>query len=104
MIRKIVFVSGAAIVFLGLLVLGAVGWVGSERALHPGYYHYKWSLASFPDLHPENISIQSTTGVTLRGRFFPNEGRSLIVLASGYGDTQEQMLPFAEFLHKAGYN
>lgn len=104
MIRKILLVSGAVLVFLSLLVLGGIGWVGSERALHPGYYHYKWTLASFPDLHPENIEIQSATGVTLRGRFFPSTGRSLVVLASGYGDTQDQMLPFAEFLHKAGFN
>src|SRR5262249_15957319 len=29
---------------------------------------------------------------------------SLIILANGYGDTQDQVLPFANFLHSAGFN
>jgi alpha-beta hydrolase superfamily lysophospholipase len=28
----------------------------------------------------------------------------LVILASGYGDTQDQMLSIAEFLHHAGFS
>jgi dipeptidyl aminopeptidase/acylaminoacyl peptidase len=103
MFRKLLVRAVAPVVMLSVLVLGGVGWVGSERALHPGYYHYNWSLASFPDLHAETVSIHSSTGINLTARFFPGARRALIVLASGYGDTQDQMLPFADFLHKAGF-
>jgi uncharacterized protein len=102
MFRKALVRAVAPLVALSILVLGGVGWVGSERALHPHYYHYKWSLSSYPDLKAENIKIHSSTGVVLYGRYFPAQRHALIILASGYGDTQEQMLPFADFLHRAG--
>jgi dipeptidyl aminopeptidase/acylaminoacyl peptidase len=104
MVRKLVARSVGAFIILSVLALGGIGWVGSERALHPGYYHYKWSLASYPDLHPEEIDFRSSTGVVLKGRFFHGVSRQLIVLVSGYGDTQDQMLPFAEFLTRAGFS
>ncbi|MFZ0594303.1 MAG: alpha/beta hydrolase [Bryobacteraceae bacterium] len=103
MIRKVVFRSAIAVIAVFALI-GVVGWIGSERALHPAYYHYKHSLADYPDLHPEDIAVKSASGVVLRGRFFEGPNRDLIVLASGYGDTQDQMLPYAEFLRQAGFD
>ncbi|MGA8597256.1 MAG: alpha/beta hydrolase [Bryobacteraceae bacterium] len=103
MIRKVVFRSAIAVIAVFALI-GVVGWIGSERALHPAYYHYKHSLADYPDLHPEDIAVKSASGVVLRGRFFEGSNRDLIVLASGYGDTQDQMLPYAEFLRQAGFD
>lgn len=88
---------------LSLGILGVVGWIGSERALRPGYPHYKWNLATFPDLHPETLQTIAADKITLRGRFFRGDRPSLIILTSGYGDTQDQMLPIAEFLHRAGF-
>jgi uncharacterized protein len=90
-------------VLLSLGTLGVVGWIGSERALRPGYPHYKWNLATFPDLRPETIRAIAADKITLSGRFFRGNRPSLIILASGYGDTQDQMLPIAEFLHRAGF-
>jgi len=89
---------------LVLAVLGTVGWVGSERALHPGYQHYDWSLETFPDLHPEHIHVRGADNVLLDGLFFPGDRPSLVILASGYGDTQVQMFSIAEFLHHAGFS
>ena len=104
MIRKLGLRLAALVVLISLIAIAAVGWIGSERALHPGYYHYKWSVASFPELNPQAIQIHSSTGVSLAGRFFPGSRQALIILASGYGDTQDQLLPFADFLHKAGFS
>lgn len=100
---KFLITSAAAGLILAVLALGIIGWVGSERALHPAYPRYGWSLANYPDLHPQEIRVRTADSIVLNGRFFPGDRRSLVVLASGYGDTQEQMLPFAEFLHQAGF-
>src|SRR6202044_2637337 len=104
MLRKITLWSVAGLVLLSLASLGAIGWVGSERALHPEYHQYDWSLATFPDLDPERIQVRSVDNVLLDGRFFRGAHSSLVILASGYGDTQDQMLSIAEFLHSAGFS
>lgn len=104
MLRRITLWCVAGLVLLCLASLGAIGWVGSERALHPDYRRYQWSLATFPDLEPEHIQVRSVDDVLLDGRFFRGADSSLVILASGYGDTQDQMLSIAEFLHRAGFN
>ena len=95
--------SVAAVALLSLAVVGAIGWIGSERALHPAYHRYDWSLSTFPDLHPQQIQVRSGDGIVLHGRFFRGERPALVILASGYGDTQDQMLSIAEFLHGVGF-
>ena len=92
------------LLFLSLTALVVIAWVGSERALHPAYPRYEWSLATYSDLHPQQIRVRSADEAILDGRFFSGSRRSLVILASGYGDTQDQMLPIAEFLHQAGFN
>lgn len=102
--RKTAWSAAAACVGILLAATAAIGWIGSERALHPAYHAYKWSLSDYRDLHPEKITIHSTTGVNLEGNFFPGSDRALVVLVSGYGDTEDLMLPYAEFLHRAGFD
>lgn len=104
MFRKVAVRLTAVLLLLVLIAVGAIGWMGSERALHPGYHKYKWSLTSFRDLRPEAVHIHSSTGIDLQGRFFAGQNRGLLIVASGYGETQDQVLPFAEFLHRSGFN
>ena len=104
MLRKILLRGVAPLCAAAVLMFGTVGWIGSERALRPHYYHYQQSLASFPDLHEEPVRFHSSTGIDLVGRWFRGTNRSTILLANGYGDTQDQMLPIADFLHRAGFN
>jgi fermentation-respiration switch protein FrsA (DUF1100 family) len=104
MLRKILLRGVAPLCAAAVLMCGTVGWIGSERALRPHYYHYQQSLASFPDLHEEPVRFHSSTGIDLVGRWFRGTNRSTILLANGYGDTQDQMLPIADFLHRAGFN
>jgi hypothetical protein len=75
---------------LSLACFGTISWVGSERALHPGYERYEWSLDTFPDLQPEHIHVLSAGNVLLDGRFFLGARPVLVILISGYGDTQDQ--------------
>jgi uncharacterized protein len=103
-LRRITLWCIAGLVVVSLASFGAIGWVGSERALHPEYHRYEWSLATFPDLDHESIQIRTADNVLLYGRFFPGAHSSLVILASGYGDTQDQMLSIAEFLHSAGFS
>lgn len=85
-------------------LLGVTGWIGSERAIHPGVKHYSWGLADYPDLHPEEVTFESRrTNTRIAGSFFRGARLAIVVLSHGYGDTQEQMLPYTEFLHRAGF-
>ncbi|HEY3825931.1 MAG TPA: alpha/beta hydrolase [Bryobacteraceae bacterium] len=102
--KRIILSILAGLVFLSLLAFGAIGWVGSERALRPAYRKYDWTLATYPDLRPEPFHVRTADNITLEGRFFPGDRKSLVILASGYGDTQDQMLSIGEFLHRAGYS
>ena len=97
----------ALIVALVLLPLAAVlliAWSAARQALRPGPPHYDWSLADFPELPCEPVRLPGAGGVELAGRFFPGASPATIVLSHGYGDTQDQMLPWAKFLHRAGFS
>ena len=96
----------AAVGFLPALIvfLGGIGWIGSERAIHPAPAHYATTLADYPGLHPSEIRFPSRTHVVIAATFFPGVRRAAIVLSHGYGDNQAQMLPYAAFLHRAGYS
>ena len=102
--RRILPLLLAGVLLFALVCVGVIAWIGSERALHPGYHSYAWTLATFPDLHPEPVRVRATDHISLEGRFFRGTRSSLIILVSGYGDTQDQMLSIAEFLHRAGFN
>jgi fermentation-respiration switch protein FrsA (DUF1100 family) len=85
-------------------VLVGVGWYASGRAIRPKQNRYDETLSDFPELKPESVRFKTRDGVTLAGRFFPGTSRSTIILSHGYGDDQNQMLPWADFLHAAGFS
>jgi uncharacterized protein len=89
---------------VGALAMGAVCWSASTRAIHPAEHGYKWSLATYPDLQGRDVRFPSRTGIQIQGRLFPGSKPAVIVLSHGYGDTQDQLLPFAHFLHQAGFS
>ena len=94
---------GIGLIATLIALLGGVGWVGSERAIHPRAQRYATGLADYPELHPEEVSLR-IAGTRIAGSFFPGARPALIVLSHGYGDNQAQMLPYANFLHRAGYS
>src|ERR1019366_8925015 len=107
--RRSLFKRAARIMAIGFVpalmaLLGGVGWIGSERAIHPAARHYATTLADYPDLDSREIGFQSRTHVMIAASFFPGVRHAVIVLSHGYGDNQAQMLPYAEFLHRAGYS
>lgn len=94
----------AVVVICAVVILGIVAWIGSERAIHPAAPHYSWSLATYPQLHPQAVGFTGADGVHIAGRFFPGRSHATIVLSHGFGQDEEQMLPWAAFLHDAGYS
>src|SRR5271170_1788449 len=94
----------AALAITGALAMGAICWSASTRAIHPAEHGYAWSLASYPDLQGRDVRFPSRTGIQIQGRLFAGPKPAVIVLSHGYGDTQDQLLPFAHFLHQAGFS
>lgn len=96
----------AVLILLVALPAGllGVGWIGSERAIHPGAAHYEKNLPDFPALHPQEFRFTSRTRATIAASFYAGARRTTIVLSHGYGDNQTEMLPYADFLHARGFS
>lgn len=101
---RIIAWSLLSIAILLLAIIGAVGWIASDRALGPSVSDTPWSLEDYPNLQPETISFDSQTGVRLSGRFFPGEHDGAVILLHGFRQFQDQMLPLADILNEAGFN
>jgi pimeloyl-ACP methyl ester carboxylesterase len=96
--------AGLAVVVV-LAVLFGLAWRASSEIMYPGPAHYRWDLADYPGLAAvaEPLTVHSSTGVTLTGRFFPGRDGATIVLSHGYGANEDEMLPVANALHAAGF-
>jgi dipeptidyl aminopeptidase/acylaminoacyl peptidase len=89
---------------LALGLVGGISWVGTERALRRPHKAFGWQLADYPHLCPETASITGHGGTRLVGSFFAGRSRTTIVLSHGYGAHQGEMLPWADFLVRAGFS
>ena len=89
-----------------VLVLAGVGWVGSERGIHPSLTANLPQLADYTHLQAtlEEVEFQSGDGTPLKGWFVPGESAKTIILLHGFTDIRDKMLPHADFLHDAGYS
>ena len=103
-IRRIALVAVAVVLVLAVVAVGVISWVGAERAIHQPAKTWQWQLADFPALRAEPVTIPSRTGSTLAGTFFPGTSRTTIVVSHGYGNAQAEVLPWADFLVRAGYS
>ncbi|MEX0785111.1 MAG: alpha/beta fold hydrolase [Dehalococcoidia bacterium] len=82
-----------------------VAWFISQRVLHPTPKLEDHSLDDF-DLPAEEISFRSRDGTRLSGWFVraPADGPApAVVLSHGHGRSRAELLPHADFLHRAGY-
>ncbi|MGH2345987.1 MAG: alpha/beta hydrolase [Chloroflexota bacterium] len=104
--KALVFVAlfGGGCVVLVCGVLAILGWVASDRVLHPSAMSSAGLISPYRSLSSESVTFHGATGTILSGRFFPGRLHAAIVLSHGYGATQEQMLPRASFLHQAGFS
>ncbi len=104
--RKLSTAYLGASAVLSVLVLAAVGWVGSERGLHPAPPDDLPLLEEYPVLAAavEDVEFPSADGIVLSGWFIPGTSPRTIVLLHGFGEDRHQMLPHADFLYDAGYS
>ena len=91
---------------LSVVVLAGVGWIGSERGIHPSLNDELPALADFPELAAalEEAEFQSRDGTPLKGWFIPGQTPTTVILLHGFTDIREKMLPHADFLWRAGYS
>ena len=104
--KKIIVIASIIVVILTSFVF-MVGYIAADSLLHPArekLYDFPWNH----NMTAENITFTTSDGVTIKGWFIPSTGgpnsTATIILAHGYTHSRCQMMPYAIFLHKAGYN
>jgi uncharacterized protein len=105
--RRAVAVGAASVILLLVLALGAIGWVGSERGIHPERKVEPHTLAEYAwGWQAEHVRFSSLDGTPLAGWFIPaGEGPApAVILLHGYGRSRAELLPHADYLHRAGYH
>ncbi|MCH8948802.1 MAG: alpha/beta fold hydrolase [Chloroflexi bacterium] len=83
----------------------AVAWAISQHSLHPKWKREDHDLADF-GLPAEDVTFASRDGTRLAGWFIPAapaERGPAVVLSHGHGRSRAELLPHANFLHRAGY-
>jgi fermentation-respiration switch protein FrsA (DUF1100 family) len=93
----------AASVLAGAPLLA--GWLISQRVLHPKPRVEDHDVGDF-DMTVEDVSFASRDGTPLSGWFIPAgpAGPSPgVVLSHGWGRSRAELLPHADFLHRAGF-
>ena len=107
--RRRSWVAGAllALALVSVLSVGYVGWVGSERALHPPASKDPPKVADYR-LPLHDVAFVSRDGTHLAGWFIAStrdpRTAPTVVLMHGYGGQKEDMLPLADHLAGLGYN
>ena len=98
------YLSAAAVV--SVLVLGGVGWIGAQRAIHPKPCDDAPELEDYSELRPlaQMISFHVPEDGQRSGWFIPGESSSTVLLLHGYGCRRQEMLEYAQVLHRAGYS
>jgi dipeptidyl aminopeptidase/acylaminoacyl peptidase len=82
----------------------AAAWLVSNQIMHPRRRVEDHGLADF-DLPAREVTFQSRDGTRLAGWFIPAAGTLApgIVLSHGWARSRAELLPHADFLHRAGY-
>jgi len=84
----------------------AIAWLVAERVMHPSPRVEDNDLGNMP-LPVEDIEFTSSDGTRLSGWFIRSANRTApapgIVLSHGWARTRCELLPHAQFLHRAGF-
>ena len=103
-------VRNAAVGYVGvsvlsvLLLLGAVGWGGSETALHPEPCEDMDALSDYPDLESaiEEVSFTASDGIRLEGWLAFGTSETAVLFLHGYRCDKRSMLLRASMLYESG--
>jgi fermentation-respiration switch protein FrsA (DUF1100 family) len=92
---------------LSVLVLAGVGWIASERGIHPAPCDTADKrLSDYPTLEPttEQVSFPVPATGQRTGWFIRGISKDTVILLHGYGCRRQEMLDYADVLHQAGYS
>ncbi len=104
---RVLLTAGAGVAAALNAAMVGVGWVGSERAIHPQRIQEAHDLPEYPFAPAaEDVRFPSLDGTPLAGWFVPGapDRAPTVVLLHGYGNSRPQLLPHAAYLHRAGYH
>lgn len=89
--------AGAAVAY--------VSWRSADQLVHPARQAPGWTPLDL-GLPYENVSFASDEGaIVLAGWWMPTDApRGVVIFLHGYGDSKNQSLGVAPFLHDAGYS
>ncbi|TMC45330.1 MAG: alpha/beta fold hydrolase [Chloroflexi bacterium] len=90
----------------GLIVIAIFAWVLLPVARAYSLVSAQHSDSSVPtDLGVADVTFESTDGTPIRAWLAPaKSGAPAVVLVHGFKTSRAEMLPWARFLHDAGYN
>lgn len=89
------------IALIPIAVVGALSWIGCERAIHPATEVSPYELSQF-GLPVEDVRFKTRDGLTLSGWFIPGTSGATVILVHGIESTRHGMLPHANYLHGSG--
>lgn len=84
--------------------VGFVSWKSAESLVHPERPAFSFLPTDF-GLSYHNASFPTVDGLALSGWWMPaDDSQGTIIFLHGYGDSKNQSLEYATFLHNASYN
>jgi alpha-beta hydrolase superfamily lysophospholipase len=96
LVAALLVISGGAVAY--------VSWRSAENLLHPPR-DVPPSTPESVGLGYDRVTFAATDGIPLVGWWMPAEQpRGTVIFLHGYGDSKNQSLAYAPFLHDAGYN
>ncbi len=98
-VRFVALVVVSAIIVIYAIVV----WTVADDAIYPPRGPATLDLHAYPDLHPITMTWRGAQDAHLVGHLFAGRNKATIVLSHGYGNNEGMMLPWAQFLHKAGF-
>lgn len=101
---KVALALAAALLVVSGGAVAYVSWRSAESLLHPARDVPPYTPASV-GLAYDRVAFAATDGVPLVGWWMPaSQPRGTIIFLHGYGDSKNQSLAYAPFLHDAGFN
>jgi len=99
-------IKGVRRLVAGLIVIAILAWVLLPVARAYSLVSAQHSDSSVPtDLGVADVTFESTDGTPIRAWLAPAKiGAPAVVLVHGFKTSRAEMLPWARFLHEAGYN
>lgn len=104
--KIIAFLSIVLLCLLSLLCFGAYKIYSTlDRVIyHTSRGEIPSTTPGDHDLDYRNIEFESSDGLLLKGWFVPGRTEDCVILAPGKGSNRWDVLTYAPFLHKAGYD